>query len=848
MLVASFKGLLAHKLRLTMTAIAIVLGVSFVAGTYVFTDSINARFGTLFEDVYAGIDVTVDPVRSDLDTGPGSMPAELLDQVAGVEGVEIAAGQVDGYAQLVDGNGDLVGSDGPATLGMSWVQEQSLNPFDISNGNGRSPQSAGEVVIDVATAATTGVGIGDQVQIQFAETAESFEIVGLAGFGSEDGLAGTTVAIFEQSEAQRVLDLDGAYSSIVAKAADGVGPEALKQRVAEILPSTVEVSTGAEQTQREVESVASDLGFMSTALLTFAAIAIFVGAFIIQNTFRILVAQRTREFGLLRAVGASRRQIKTMVGIEALVVGLLASGVGVAAGVGLSCALRAAMDSMGFGLPDGPLTLQPRTVVVALTVGVVTTLVSALLPAIKAARVPPVAALSDGALVNGARSLRARMITGTVATATGTGLLAMGLVAKAGFGYVAGGAGLVFLGVAVLAPIAARPIAEVLGAPAARFSVAGKLAKENTKRKPRRTASTAAALMIGIALVTFVSIFAASVKSSLDHTVAESFPVDLALQSTVLGDPSDLENQHGFPTTFTEELRELPETDVVSAGRYGRARVDGEVTTLLAIEPETVDSVYKLEASPGALEAASDGDLLVSETELDVHGWTVGQTIDVEFADTGIQPVAIGGTFAGENLGHYMISMTTFETNNSSSVDHFAYVLYAEGVDGTAARAAIDTLAADFPSVAVQDIEQATADAQASIDGLLAMFWALLGIAVVIAVMGIGNTLALSITERTREVGLLRAVGMSRRQVRSMIRWEAMIISLFGASLGIGLGILLGWSVTESLGEIGLRGVTIPGGQIATYVVLAGSAGVLAAAWPARSAARKNVLHAISHQ
>ncbi len=551
----------------------------------------------------------------------------------------------------------------------------------------------------------------------------------------------------------------------------------------------------------------------------------------------------------MRAVGADRRQIMTMVGLEALVVGLIASGIGIAAGIGLSYALRAAMNSMGFGLPDGPLTVQPRTVVVALLVGVVTTLISALLPAVKAARVSPVAALSDAPASNGARSLRTRMIIGSVTTAVAVGMLAVGLVAKAGFIYVAAGAGLVFLGVAVLAPMAARPLADLLGRPIMLLSgVSGKLAKENTRRKPRRTASTAAALMIGIALVSFVSIFAASVKSSVEETVTESFSIDLAIQPTVLGDPSDPESHSGFPAEFTDQLRQLPELGVVSAGRFGLARIDGEVEGLVAIEPETIEAVYTLDPSPAALEKASDGGLLVSERKLDERGWKVGQTIQIEFAETGVQSIAIDGTFRGENLGAYLISVATYDANFTSNVDSFAYVTYGEGIDDTVGRAAVDAIAANYPSVGIQDKDQAAAAAKASIDQLLAMFWGLLGIAIVIAVMGITNTLALSIAERTREVGLLRAVGMSRRQVRSMIRWEALIVSLFGATLGIGLGVLLGWSVTRALGDIGLKGMTIPGGQIATYVILAGLAGVLAAAWPACSAARMNVLEAINHE
>lgn len=847
MFTTAIKGVLAHKLRLALTAMAIVLSVSFVAGTYIFADTINARFDTLFADVYAGIDVSVDPAQSDLEPGPGTLPAGLLETVSTVDGVEDAVGQVDGYAQILDDDGNPVGGQGPPTYGMSWVEQPGLSALRIADGNGRAPTAAGEVVIDVATAEAVGFVVGDQVDIQFAGSTEDFEVVGLASFGNEDSLAGATLAVFELGEAQRVLDLDSTFSSIVLKAADGIASDELKQRISQVLPNGAEASTGAEQTQRELDEVSEGLGFLTTALLAFAAVAVFVGAFIIQNTFRIVVAQRTRELALLRAIGATGRQVVVMVGLEALIVGVAASGVGVAAGLGLSYVLRVGMNAAGMAIPAGPLTVLPRTILVAMTVGVVVTLASALMPALKAARVPPVAAMSETTAIDTVRSLRRRAMTGALLASVGAALLAAGLFANLSKGmlYVGVGAAAMFIGVATLAPLAARPMADVLGWPLVRFfGISGKLAKENTKRKPRRTASTASALMIGVALMTFVSIFASTIKTSVEATMTEAFPSDLTFVQAEFGDP----DQNGFTSSFADELEALPEIETVSAIRFGMAKIDGEVEGLAAVDPDTISSLYRLDAPHLGLEAALDGELLVAEEKLVEKGWAVGETINIEFAETGHQEITIGGTFSGQNLGPYLVARSTYDLNYSTDLDGFVLASYADGADESSGRTAVDALVADYPAVALQDQDQAVAEAAKSTNQLLALFWGLLGMAVLIAVMGIANTLALSIAERTREVGLLRAVGMSRRQVRSMIRWEAVIISLFGAVLGISLGVFFGWSITRALAEQGLARISIPVSQLTTYLVLATLAGLAAAAWPARSAARMNVLNAISYE
>lgn len=845
----ALRGVLAHKLRLALTAMAIVLGVGFVTGTYTFTDTINARFETLFTDAYAGVDVSIDPILTELGAGSETLPADLLPAVAALDGVEVAVGRVDGYAQLIDSDGAVVGGQRAPTIGMSWIDEPALSALWIDDGNGRAPSGPGEVAIDVATAERMGLAVGDRVRIQFDGLSEEFQIVGLAKYGTEDSLAGATLSMFELAEAQRVLGLQDGYSSILVASASEVSAEELTRRVGAVLPAAAEASTGAEQTQRYLDDVAEGLGFLNTVLLLFAGVSIFVSAFIIQNTFRIIVVQRTKELGLLRAIGATRRQVISMVSLEALTVGVFASGIGVAVGVGLSYVLRLAMDALGFSIPDGPLTLLPRTVAIALAVGVVVTVVSAMLPAVKAARVPPVAALRDMESNTDARSLQFRAATGISMAAVGTASLLLGLLAEVSskIAYVGIGSVVMLLGVATLAPLMARPLADLLGRPMVRLSgVSGTMARENTKREPRRTASAAAGLMIGIALVAFVSILAATIKTSVEDTVTQTFPtVDLTLRSV---NGADSDAPETFTSTFTDDLRRLPEIGTVSAMRFGIARLDGKVVDVTAIETETITSLYDVKPSTGTLDVIADSGLLVAEKTLLDRGWTVGDAIEVEFATTGARTMVVKGTFPDADFGEYLISMPTYQANYPTDQDGFVLVSYAAGVADVAGRAAVDELAAGFPAVSVQNKAEFIADAERSIDQMLALFWGLLGIAIIIAVMGITNTLALSITERTREIGLLRAVGMSRRQVRSMIRWEAVIISLFGAVLGLSLGVFFGWSITTALSDEGLGEFTVPIGQMVTYLALSGFAGVLAALWPARSAVRMNVLRAISHQ
>jgi putative ABC transport system permease protein len=846
---AALKGLLANKLRLTLTAIAIVLGVAFVAGSFVFTDTINARFATLLTDVSVGVDVYVRPEPPEFgdvfqNTEAQSMPEGILETVRAVDGVRAADGTVAGFAQVVGKDGEPIGGQGPPTLGFSWGSEPSLSPVQIMEGNGGPPTAAGEVVIDANTMKEGDFALGDRVQILLIGAPEEFEIVGFASFGDEDSLAGATLAIFEHDEAQRIFDLEGRLSEVAAAADEGVTPADLAERIEAEVDSGLLVQTAEEANADQLSQISEGLGFLNIALLAFAAVAVFVGAFIITNTFRIIVAQRTRELALLRAIGATARQVTWMVVLEALVVAIIASAVGIAAGVLLAIGLNEVSDALGFGVPDGPLTLLPRTIVVGMLTGVIVTVVAAVLPARHASRIPPVAAMSEQLSPPRRKDLRNRAIAGLVVSGLGLAALAVGLLASVSnaIAYVGAGALIFFLGISILAPLAAGPVATVLGWPLPKmFGVTGSLAQENTRRQPRRMASTASALMIGVALVVFVAIFGSSIKASVEETIFDAFPADFQASSTNF--------TVGISRSFTESLGELPEIDTVSAVRFGTARIEGSAVSVNAVDPATIGEVVDVEPSEGAYEqlAASNG-ILVSSDQLESQGWSIGDTIDIEYPLDPGGPIEIVGSFGNAQLGHYVITHETYEQGFSNPFDNFVAANIAEGVEFAAARSAVDDLTTEYPNVQVQTKDEAVADAEAQIDALLALFTVLLFLAIIIAMLGIANTLALSILERTREIGLLRAVGMVRRQVRRMVRWEAVIIALFGAVLGIGIGLFLGWAVVAALGEEGLGTFSVPWDQLILMLILAAAAGMLASIWPSYKASNLKILEAIAYE
>ena len=847
MLKATWKGLLAHRLRLAGTALAIVLGVGFVAGTLVLTDTITATFDQLFKQVTRGIDVAVRSQETFGDARTGQtrdpMPASLLDQLRAVDGVKAAEGTVTGYAQFVGKDGRPVTTGGAPTLGISTAEH---SPFTAGSQvrAGRLPRSPGEVVADAKTAEQEGFKVGDRVKVLLQGPAQTFTISGIIGFGEAENLAGATLAGFDLPTAQQVLNREGEFDEIDLSAEDGVTPEQLRDRVRAVIDPKYEAITGEEYAQSQADAINDTLGrFLGTALLAFAFVALLVGGFLIFNTFSIIVAQRTRELVLLRCLGASRRQVMGSVLLESVVVAIVASLVGLGLGVLIALGLRALLSGfLGADLPATGTVVLPRTVIVALLVGLVVTVLSALLPARRATRVPPVAALQPETAFAETGFRRRRVVIGVLLTAVGVALLLAGLFRPEGnrLVNVAAGAVVVFFGVAILSLLIARPLARAIGWPfAAAFRLPGRLARLNAMRNPRRTAATAAALMIGLALVAFVSIFAASIKTSTAKTLEESVSADYILENPT--------HPHVFSAEVAKRLAEQPELEAVAATRLGTCKLNGSTKQVNGVDPPAYQQVVRTEVTAGSLADLAGGGLAVKDTVARANGWTVGKRVPMEFPHTGVQPIPVEAIYQDNSLnGDYLLSLADHQRFYADQQDSRVLVKAAPGVQPASSLAAVMRVTRDFPNVQVRDRAQHKAENARRIDRLLNLFYALLGLAVVIAVFGIVNTLGLAIFERIRELGLLRAVGATRAQLRAMIRWEAVIIAILGAVLGLAVGVFFGWTVVRALRGQGIAEFTLPAGQLVVYVMFAALAGVLAAVLPGRRAARIDMLRAIT--
>src|SRR6266536_2867240 len=635
---ATIKGLLSHKLRLLLTALAIVLGVSFVSGTYVLTDTMRATFTDLFQNVTKGTDVVVH-TRETFGGEQGDirdpMPESLLKQikggdgVKGVDGVKVAEGSVNGFAQFVGKNGKPVTTGGAPTLGVSVSQAPELNSSTTLR-SGQFPSGPDQVVVDARTASKQGFKVGDRVRILLQGPARTFTVSGIVGFGEADNLGGATLAGFELKTAQQVLNRPGKFDEIDVVAQPGVGQSELRDRISAALPAKYEAVTGADQAKRSADDINQALSFFTTALLAFAGIALFVGAFLIFNTFSIIVAQRTRELALLRCLGASRRQVLGSVLLESGIVGLVASAIGLGFGVVIALGLRGVLGAVGIDLPSTGTVFELRTVIVSMVVGVVITLVSSFMPALRATRVPPVAAMRAEAATRPARSIRRRSILGSMVTLIGVGLLMLGLFRDTGNRVANVGAGVVviFLGVAALSPLIARPLARWIGWPFAKaFRLPGNLARQNAMRNPRRTSATAAALMIGLALVTFAGIFVASAKASFGNVLDRTVSADYIATT---------QNFQGFSPDVAKHLAALPDLQAVTASRYGGWRLHGQSLGLQAVDPAAYDSMVRTETTSGSLADLQNGGLAVSEDVAKQSGWKVGTVVPIEFhADGG---------------------------------------------------------------------------------------------------------------------------------------------------------------------------------------------------------------------
>jgi putative ABC transport system permease protein len=843
----SLRGLLTHKVRLVATAVAVLSGVAFLTGTQVLTASVTRSFETLFDDAYDNIDVIVrstDRIETRFGPETARVPDDLVPLVRAVDGVAAAAGHVEGLAILVDGDGEPVSSDNePPTFAYNWIDDPALNNWSISEG--RAPSGADDVVIDRRTAERAGFRPGDRVTVAERQTgSRQLEVVGIATFLDEPSFGGLTVVLLPSATARELVGEPGKSNWIAVAGQDGVSQQELRDRIAAVLPEDTEAITGESFTEENRESFTNFIDLIRQALLVFGYVALGVGAFIIYNTFSVIVAQRGRELALLRAVGASRPQIGLAVLVESLVVGAIAAVAGVAAGVGLGWGLVRLLVALGFGLTSLPMVAEPSSLATAAALGTAITALSALLPAWRASRVPPLAALRDVSLDRPSR-LAIRSAAGASLIALGgigvvRTLLASGALELVGLYAVA-----VFAGMVVLGPVLAPPFVRAVGRPLPAIGrISALLARENAARNPRRTAATASALMVGVGLVAFIAVAADSVKSSTTDAVDRAVRGDFIITSEGAG-------VRALSPNLAEELRASTEIEAVTTFRVGFAEIAGEGQLVVAVDPSTFSELVDIDVVDGAISRIGPRGVAVPRTVAEARGWRIGQAVPITFRDTGnqfLQLDAIYDAILPAPGDGYLISHELHTANfpEVEQTDHTVYVKLRPGTTIDAGRSEVEAIAGNYPSARVQDLTEFKQQRLSQINQFLVVLYALLALALVIAVIGIVNTLLLAVYERTREIGLLRAVGMSRRQVAASICWESVLIALLGAFTGLLIGLFFGWALVKGLEDEGARVFTVPAAQLIGLVVLAALAGVGAALYPAWRAARLDVLEAIA--
>ena len=833
----------AHTARFTFTAVAVALGVAFMAGTLVLTATLSRAYETVSGNALEGTDALVRSTQeiagNDGSVVRGTVDESVLATVRGTPGVAAAAPRIDGIAQVVGADGRLLDDDENRAVpkAMAWTDDAALSPVELVEG--RAPSAADEVVVDRTTARTGGFEVGDPIRVVTPAGSDVYTLAGVVTYGGADDAAGSPVVAFTPTTASDTIGEPGRYDAIAVRAGPGVPSSELRADLERALAGTpgVEALSHDEAVAAAEAEGGEGIAFMSTFLMAFAAVALLVGSFVISNTFSITVAQRTRETALLRAIGASRRQVARATRLEALVTGVLASALGVVLGIGAAVGLRALLAGFGLDLPEGGLVVEASTVAICLGVGVVVTLLAAIVPARRAAKVAPIAAMRGVAVDRSGRSV-VRAVVGGLVTTLGVAALAVGLGGGAA-GVVGLGALIVFLGVGILGPVIARPVSRLLGAPLPRLrGVTGAMARENASRNPKRTSATASALMVGLGLVVFITVFSASARASIADSVDTAARAEWIVHTTF--------GQGGLSPEAGQAVAELPEVDALSPMRYTPARVDGDGVTLSAMDPARIDELVDLAVTDGSIADLASDQIAVNARTAEADGIVVGDELTVEFARTGEQAFRVAAVYDTlEPMGPYTMSLAAFDANGVERVDSFLFMTNADGVSMDEARVAIESALADYPTAELFTTDEFAESRAAVIGQMLNLIYALLVLAVLIALFGIANTLALSVHERTRELGLLRAVGMARSQVRATVRWESVIIALLGTALGLVIGLAFAWALVDTLAAQGFEVLSVPVAQLAVITALAALAGVVVALLPARTAARVPVLEAL---
>ncbi|MGW2180137.1 ABC transporter permease [Streptomyces sp. NPDC001732] len=835
----ALRNVLAHKARLLMTVLAVMLGVAFVSGTLVFTDTLGNALRNQSAKSYDDVAVAVTTYADQRDEKTPGITAATLEKIQRLDGVDAATGRVSGFAGVADPDGKLIGNGWSNTGGNYFPGKDGKDPaYTFVDGTG--PASADRIALDKETARKGEYHVGDRVRVATNGPVKEYVLSGV--FTTEDGAvnAGGSLVLFDTEVAQKLYLRPGVFREATVSAAPGASADELLTAVKPLLPKDAEAKTGQELADQQAEDIESGLSTINTMLLAFAGIALFVGIFLIANTFTMLVAQRTKELALMRAVGASRRQVKRSVLIEAAVVGAIASVIGFALGLGLAVALRSAMGMFGGKIPAGPLVVSPTAVVAAFAVGVLITLLAAWLPARRAAKIPPVAAMSSVHATATVKSLVLRNSIGAVLTLLGSAAIVAGAVksGSAGRTFIAAGAFLALIGVIVLIPLLSRPVIALVRPLLKRlFGVSGKLAAQNAVRNPRRTGATASALAIGLTLVTGISVLGVTLGQAVDRVTTDNIKADYMV-TMASGSPLD--------KTALTALEKAKGVSAVSPQQATALQVKDEYHSVSAVTPGDVQQVFAVKTVSGSLDALGRGEIAVSEKTAKSNGWKTGDTLPVKFEDEKKGELKVGAVFEeNEFLSPVLLPKDIADRHGSLTNIREVWLKMDGGATDANEQALVNALG-DNPAMSIMDRQDIRDMFGGSVNLAMNIMYGLLAMALIIAVLGVVNTLAMSVFERQQEIGMLRAIGLDRRRVKRMIRLEAVVISLFGAVVGVALGMFLGWAIGQTISsDIPEYALVIPWDRIAVFLALAGVVGVLASLWPARSAAKLNMLTAI---
>ncbi|MPY61063.1 ABC transporter permease [Streptomyces spongiae] len=835
----ALRNVLAHKARLLMTVLAVMLGVAFVSGTLVFTNTISEAYQKSSAKGFDQVDVAVEPKyqesKGDTVGKSPELTQALFDRAERAPGAASAIGVVNGFTAVADKDGKLIGGGFQSRGGNYWGDKDPRYPLT----DGRAPSGKDQVAIDSETASRAGYKVGDTVRLSVDGPVLTPKITAI--FTTDDGnvAAGGSLALFDTATAQQLFGKNGTYDEIDVKAEAGTSQAQLKAALDKALPKdTTETTTGQKLADDQAESTAKAMDGLKQGLLVFAGIALFVGTFIIANTFTMLVAQRTKELALLRAVGASRRQVTRSVLIEAFVVGTVAAVTGLVAGIGIGAALRSLMGSFGATVPDGPLIITPGTVGAALAVGILITMLAAWLPGRRAAKIPPVAAMSSVHAKATTKSLVLRNTIGALFSGAGIAVVLAATTMSGSDGQAPMGLGAVLLiiGVFVLTPLLSRPLIAA-AAPVLRvFGISGKLARQNSVRNPRRTAATASALMIGLTLITGMTVMAGSLQTAIDKMASSAIKADYVVS---------MANGNFLSPDVEKKLTGTEGVTATSPLRNAPSRIDGETEYLTGVKGSTIGELTDLKVENGTFEVGGDKVVVDSDTA-ELHGWKAGSDFTVSYEDGKKQQLTVAGVYEGnEMVRGIMLDLGTLSPHQSNPTDMQVMVKTSDGVSG-ATKDQLEKALGTNPAIKVQDKKDISNDIAQMFTLILNMVYGLLAMAVLVAVLGVINTLAMSVFERSQEIGMLRAIGLDRKGIKRMVRLESLVISLFGGVLGIGLGVFFGWAAGELLGtSLATYELVLPWARMAVFLLLAATVGILAALWPARRAARLNMLTAI---